>query len=108
MAGRPAVQARPQRTCVGCKARAAKSELLRVVVTTGGEVPTCVPDPSGRLAGRGASVHRDPQCLDLAERRRAFSRALRVAGPVDTAAVRRYVEEWAARTRSNTQEPQGR
>ena len=40
------------------------------------------------LAGRGAHLHRDPACLDLAERRRAFPRALRVAGPLDLAAVR--------------------
>jgi len=38
-------------------------------------------------------LHLDPECLDLAERRRAFGRALRHAGPVDLTAVRRYVEE---------------
>ena len=40
------------------------------------------------LPGRGAHLHRDPACLDLAERKRAFPRALRVAGPLDPAAVR--------------------
>jgi len=44
------------------------------------------------MPGRGASLHPSTDCLDLAERRRAFARALRVAGPVDTAAVRRHVE----------------
>jgi hypothetical protein len=52
-----------------------------------------VPDPRGRLAGRGAHLHPDPRCLDLAERRRAFGRALRVDGPVDLTQVRAYLAE---------------
>jgi uncharacterized protein len=43
------------------------------------------------LPGRGAHLHRDLACLELAERRRAFPRALRVAGPLDPAAVRAAV-----------------
>ena len=78
--------------CVGCRSRATKSDLLRIVVVEG----ACVPDPRGRLPGRGASLHPTPGCLDLAERRRAFPRAFRVPGPLDTRLVRRYVEELAA------------
>jgi predicted RNA-binding protein YlxR (DUF448 family) len=52
-----------------------------------------VPDPHGRLPGRGASLHLDLDCLDLAERRRAFPRALRLAGPLRSDALRAYVEE---------------
>jgi predicted RNA-binding protein YlxR (DUF448 family) len=74
---------------VGCRVRAAKTELLRVVVVG----DTCVPDPRGRMPGRGASVHMDPACLALAERRRAFPRAFRRAGPLDTAQLRRYFED---------------
>ena len=51
-----------------------------------------VPDPSARRPGRGAWLHLAPGCLDLAERRRAFARALRVQGAVDAAAVRGHVE----------------
>jgi hypothetical protein len=43
-------------------------------------------------------LHLDPSCLDLAERRRAFPRALREQGALDLAAVRAYVEEHAAST----------
>ena len=78
------------RTCVGCRERAAKADLVRVVAGPDG---TAVPDPQGRMPGRGASLHPDLNCLDLAERRRAFVRALRLSGPVDTSAVRSYVEE---------------
>jgi len=43
-----------------------------------------LPDPSRRLPGRGAHLHPDPRCLGLAVRRRAFGRALRVTGVIDT------------------------
>jgi predicted RNA-binding protein YlxR (DUF448 family) len=52
----------------------------------------CVPDPRGTLPGRGAHLHPVPDCLDLALRRRAFLRAFRLQGLLDTAAVQRYVE----------------
>ena len=74
---------------MGCRVRTSRSHLLRVVVVEG----RCVPDPAGRRAGRGASVHPTLACLDLAERRRAFPRAFRTVGPLDTAPLRRYLEE---------------
>ena len=68
----------PVRTCVGCRARAAKRELLRVVAGTDAKGQwLVVPDPSGTATGRGAHLHPTPECLALAERKRAFARALR-------------------------------
>ncbi|MQA85521.1 MAG: DUF448 domain-containing protein [Streptosporangiales bacterium] len=78
----------PVRTCVGCRVRAAKSDLLHLVVVEG----VVVPDPRGRLPGRGASLHPDLGCLQLAERRRAFPRAFRRPGPLDTGVLRSYLE----------------
>ena len=52
-----------------------------------------VPDPRRRLPGRGAWLHLDPGCLDLALRRRAFGRALRVQGALDAAEVQAYVDQ---------------
>jgi predicted RNA-binding protein YlxR (DUF448 family) len=69
---------------VGCRVRTAKSDLLRLVVVEG----EIVPDPRGRLPGRGAHLHPDPRCLELAERRRAFPRAFRLPGPLDGTALR--------------------
>ncbi|MEU8958326.1 YlxR family protein [Streptomyces sp. NPDC048518] len=88
MSGRTHARACPERTCVGCRERAAKSELLRIVAKEG----ACAPDPSGTLPGRGAYVHPALVCLDQAIRRRAFPRAFRAQGPLDTEAVRRAVE----------------
>ncbi|WP_189263954.1 YlxR family protein [Streptomyces fuscichromogenes] len=89
MSGRTRARACPERTCVGCRQRAAKTELLRIVAV-GDE---CVPDPRGTLPGRGAYVHPAQVCLDQAVRRRALPRALRVPGPLDVKALRRHVEE---------------
>jgi predicted RNA-binding protein YlxR (DUF448 family) len=84
---------------VGCRGRDDRSRLLRVVAEPGGTPVVLVPDPRRRMPGRGASLHLDTGCLDLAERRRVFARALRVQGPVDTTAVRVYVEEYVERHR---------
>jgi predicted RNA-binding protein YlxR (DUF448 family) len=62
--------------------------LLRVVgVDHGAEHFSVVPDPTRRRPGRGAHLHFDPACLALAERRRAFGRALRITGVIDTGAL---------------------
>ncbi|MFG1809893.1 YlxR family protein [Streptomyces sp. NPDC049040] len=92
MSGRTLSPACPERTCVGCRQRAAKSDLLRVVMS--GDV--CVPDHRGTLPGRGAYLHPALACLDLAVRRRAFGRAFRGQVTPDTAEVRRFVEQQAA------------
>src|SRR5690606_16593832 len=81
-------QAAPLRTCVGCRIRTVKSELLRLVVIEG----KVVPDPLGRLPGRGASLHPTLRCLELAERRRAVPCAFRVTGPLDATPVRAHLE----------------
>ncbi|TDD82598.1 YlxR family protein [Actinomadura darangshiensis] len=83
----------PARTCVGCRVRTAKSDLLRLVVVE----DVIVPDPHGRLPGRGAHLHPDLECLALAERRRAFPRAFRLPGPLDDGALRERLAALAAR-----------
>ncbi|HEY8471381.1 MAG TPA: YlxR family protein [Natronosporangium sp.] len=80
------------RTCVGCRKRAPAHELLRIVAVAGDAGPAggrfrLMPDPARRLPGRGAHLHPDPRCLALAERRRAFGRALRISGVPDAGAL---------------------
>ncbi|MDX3536824.1 YlxR family protein [Streptomyces sp. MB09-01] len=94
MSGRTQARACPERTCVGCRERAAKSDLLRIVAIE----DECVPDPRGTLPGRGAYVHPAVVCLDQAVRRRAFPRALRSAGALDTAELRKTVVAEAGAT----------
>ncbi|MDJ0383836.1 YlxR family protein [Streptomyces sp. G-G2] len=88
MSGRTHARACPERTCVGCRERAAKNDLLRIVAVG----DACVPDPRGTLPGRGAYVHPAVVCLDQAVRRRAFPRAFKSSGAFDTAKLRKAVE----------------
>ena len=81
----------PVRTCVGCRVRASRTALLRVVAVEAGDGIVVAPDPHHRLTGRGAWLHPELTCLDLAERRRAIPRALRRAGPLDVSAVRDFL-----------------
>jgi hypothetical protein len=83
----PETGKKPVRTCVGCKARAAKSSLLRLVAAGDG----IVPDPQARQPGRGAYLHPSQACFEMALRRRVFSRALRVTGSLDTALLASYL-----------------
>ncbi|MCD5313854.1 YlxR family protein [Kineosporia babensis] len=86
----------PIRTCVGCRERALRSDLLRVVAAELGGKWCAVPDPGHKLSGRGASLHPQLSCLELAERRRAFPRALRRGGPLDAVQVREFVTAQAS------------
>jgi uncharacterized protein len=79
------------RTCIGCRERAEKIELLRVVVGDRGAGREVVPDPTGRAPGRGAHLHPTTECLELALRRRAFLRALRSEPGLATTAVEDFV-----------------
>jgi uncharacterized protein len=68
----------PERTCIGCRGRDAKSKLIRLVRKTA----SIAVDLNQSEPGRGAYLHRKPECLDQAVRRRALGRALR-AGAID-------------------------
>lgn len=73
----------PLRTCIGCRSQAAKDQLLRV---TWQDDVGPVADPRQVAPGRGAYLHPRSDCLQLAVKRRAAGRALRVSG-VDPAAL---------------------
>ncbi|HQR80157.1 MAG TPA: YlxR family protein [Actinomycetota bacterium] len=70
----------PVRTCVGCRGKAPQGDLLRVVLVNG----RLVPDPRRELPGRGAYVHPSQECVATALARKAFGRALRTGGALDS------------------------
>ncbi|MEU7866192.1 YlxR family protein [Dactylosporangium sp. NPDC049140] len=97
-------RAEPVRTCIGCRKRASSTELLRfVAIESGPDQFRAVPDPARRRPGRGAHLHPDPACLALAERRRAFGRALRIAGVLDTGPLVEAVASAAVTEPEHTQ-----
>ena len=63
----------PVRTCVGCRGRAPKAQLARMVWDG-----RLVLDPTQVRPGRGAYLHPDRRCIEQALRRRAVGRALKV------------------------------
>jgi uncharacterized protein len=79
----------PVRTCVGCRTRAPRSALLRVVAIDS----VLVPDERASMPGRGAWVHETSECVETAIRRRAFVRALRVSGSLDTQTIEQYLQQ---------------
>jgi len=68
----------PVRTCVACRQEAGKGALIRLVRGPDGSAAT---DPSGRAPGRGAYLHRNQECIEMARKRRQLERALAAAVP---------------------------
>ncbi|GAA4367108.1 hypothetical protein GCM10023146_11100 [Nocardioides caricicola] len=54
--------------------------------------PAVVPDPTATAPGRGAHLHPTAECYELAVRRKAFGRALRVATGLSSAPVGEYLD----------------
>ena len=82
----------PLRTCIATRKTAPQSQLLRVVAQfkDNGDVKI-VPDPQRRLPGRGAWITPELQAFEIAEKRRAFPRALKVPANADLDEVRAYL-----------------
>jgi len=73
----PSVTEAPRRTCVGCRTRRAKPDLVRIAATPDGVRL----DPHHDLPGRGAYVCPAPGCVENAAARdgKSLRRALRGA-----------------------------
>lgn len=68
----------PIRRCTGCGEGKPKKDLVRVVRTAEGEISL---DATGRKAGRGAYVCKDPACLAKARKRKSLERAFGASLP---------------------------
>lgn len=64
----------PQRTCIACRSTTGKRDLVRVVRTPSGAVEL---DLSGKKAGRGAYLHRRPECWEAGLKRDRIAGALK-------------------------------
>lgn len=80
LAGSTGVRMETVRTCIGCRSRSSRSELFRIVAREG----VVLADMGARLGGRGAWLHLKSECFNKAKSRRAFTRALRTEGELDT------------------------
>ncbi|WP_209705877.1 YlxR family protein [Leucobacter exalbidus] len=69
----------PVRTCVACRKRASRADLLRVVLSEN----QLLVDDRAVFPGRGAWVHPSSACFEQAVTRSVFARALRASGKPD-------------------------
>lgn len=65
----------PLRMCTGCGEMFDKRTLVRVVKSPDGEISL---DLTGKKAGRGAYVCKNPECLKKARKKKALERAFSV------------------------------
>jgi len=72
-----------ERTCVGCRQRSQRADLLRVVSKSS----VLAFDPHKTMPGRGAWIHPSSDCLTLAIQRNAFGRALKLSNQIDTSGL---------------------
>ena len=67
--------AMPIRTCIGCRGKFPKKDLLRFVRDTVGNLQT---DLTGKLPGRGAYVCQSQTCINVTFRSQKINNHLRV------------------------------
>lgn len=75
----------PVRTCLGCRGRENKADLIRLVGSDG----AVSVDVRQRAPGRGGYLHPRPECWELALRKRSLARALGVTAIDRTALLSR-------------------
>ena len=71
------------RTCVGCRQRSQRADLLRIVSKSN----VLAFDQHKNMPGRGAWIHPSSDCLDLAIQRNAFGRALKLTKQPDSSGL---------------------
>ena len=61
----------PQRTCIGCREKKEKKDLIRIVKNKDGEISL---DRTGKANGRGAYICDNIECLEKAIKSKALER----------------------------------
>ncbi len=83
----------PIRSCIACRRRESSTVLLHIVVRNG----QVIPDPNHTLGGRGAWLHPQWQCFDVAQQRRSFGRAFKSADDLSTEQLELFLTGMAPR-----------
>ncbi|MBR2780762.1 MAG: YlxR family protein [Eubacteriaceae bacterium] len=83
-----ALKKQPMRTCVMCRQKREKRELVRIVRTPEGEIKF---DPTGKANGRGCYVCTSEECLSSVKNVSRIARALETAA--DAQQLNRVYEE---------------
>ncbi len=70
--------AKPERTCIACRKRKGRTEMMRLALISNGPELSVCHDEKKIMAGRGAWVC-NQECLLLAVKRKALGRAFKIA-----------------------------
>lgn len=81
----------PIRTCIATGVKLPKNEMIRLVRTEAGEV---VVDLKGKIRGRGANLAMNAEAFDLAVKKRAISRSLKLEKPLTPEELERLRTEF--------------
>lgn len=65
----------PERTCIACRSVKPKNELIRIVRTPDGKVTI---DLSGKVAGRGAYICDDEECIKKCMKHKPLGKVFKV------------------------------
>lgn len=69
---------RPERTCIVCRSKKDKNDLIRIVKTKDNDF---VYDPTGKANGRGAYICKDEECLNKFLKKDFLQRSYRTKIP---------------------------
>ncbi len=65
----------PERTCIGCNEKKDKSNLLRIVKSSDGNINI---DNTGKLNGRGAYICKNIDCLEKAMKSKRLEKSFKM------------------------------
>ncbi len=82
----------PMRTCIACRQEMPKREMLRIVKNAAGEISL---DFSGKMAGRGAYICNNAECVKKLKKYRLLNKAFSCAVPEEV--YTRVEEEFGAK-----------
>ena len=68
------------RSCVICREKREKKDLIRIVRLPSGEIDI---DLTGKKPGRGAYICRDAECINNAKKNKRLDNALKASVPTD-------------------------
>lgn len=71
----------PVRTCIGCKCKKPKKEMIRIIRTPDEKIEI---DRTGKKSGRGAYICGNVKCLDIAFRENSLKKSLKQDIPLQT------------------------
>jgi hypothetical protein len=64
----------PVRTCIGCKNKKPKKEMIRIIRTPQGNIEV---DETGKKSGRGTYLCYNIECLNMAIRKKILNKSLK-------------------------------